>query len=172
MSFLQKAVFSTVPQSDQLPMFSIEFTDEPLEYPYEDEDANIPAAPGTLRLGEAIEGFAANLSVWSKRDYESHWRRELLALVRGQSKAALVVSYNDPQAASNMEIWRVYRDGECLHFQNQILWYSDLPPAFDILEMSRYMSDRQVVTAEGHRISEWDVSLREVELFLRRSDAL
>ena len=87
-----------------------------MEYPY--DDTCIPAVPGRLQLGKSTEEFLANLSLWSKSDYESHWARELKALVEGASKIALVVSYDDPKASSNMEIWRVYRDGEWGHFQN------------------------------------------------------
>jgi hypothetical protein len=36
-------------------MFSIGFTDEPLEHPY--DDTSIPAAPGTLVLGKSTEEF-------------------------------------------------------------------------------------------------------------------
>jgi hypothetical protein len=53
-------------------MFSIGFTDEPLEYPY--DDTNIPAAPGRLVLGKSIEEFLANLSLWSRSVSESHKR--------------------------------------------------------------------------------------------------
>jgi hypothetical protein len=148
-------------------MFSIGFTDEPLEYPY--DDPSISAAPGMLKLGNSTEEFLANLSLWGKLDYKSHWSRELKALFEGSPKAALVVSYDDPKAASNMEIWRVYRDGEWLHFQNQLLSYSNLPDAFEISEISRYIEDRKVMTAEGNRISEWDVHIRDVEMFLLRS---
>ena len=151
-------------------MFSIGFTDEPLEYPY--DDTSIPAAPGALVLGKCTEEFLANLSLWGKSDYEAHWTRELRALFAGNSKAALVVSYNDPKAASNMEIWRVYRDGEWVHFQNQILSYSSLPHEFEISEISRYIEDRVVITAEGDKMSEWDVALRDIETFLWRSNAL
>ena len=151
-------------------MFSIGFTDEPLEYPY--DDTGIAAAPGKLVLGKWTEEFLANLSLWSRLDYESHWTRELKALLEGKPKVALVVSYNDPHPASNLEIWRVYRDGEWLHLQNQLPWYSDLPKEFGISEMSRYIDDRVVINAEGNRISEWDVAIRDIELFLRRSSAL
>jgi hypothetical protein len=146
-------------------MFSIGFTDEPLEYPY--DDTGIPAAPGRLLLGKTIEEFLANLSIWAKSDYESHWTRELKALLDGKPKVALVVSYNDPKASSNLEIWRVYRDREWAHFQNQLPWYSDLPKEFEISEMSQYIQDREVVTAEGNRISEWDVHIRDIESFLQ-----
>ena len=148
-------------------MFSIGFTDEPLEYPY--DDTGVPAAPGRLVLGKSIEEFLANLHLWSKSGYESHWTRELKTLLDGNPKIALVVSYNDPHPDSNMEIWRAYRDGERVYFQNQLPWYSDLPKEFEISEMSRYIQDREVVTAEGNRISEWDVAIQDIELFLKRS---
>ena len=145
-------------------MFSIGFADEALEYPF--DDTSIPAAPGCLILGASTEDFLANVSLWGKTDYESHWNRELGALVNGSRKVALVVSYDNPQASSNLEIWRVYRDGDWAHFQNQLLPYSHLPENFDISEISRYIQDRVVITAEGNRISEWDVPIRDIESFL------
>lgn len=151
-------------------MFSIGFTEEPLQYPY--DDANIPAAAGRLLLVKSIEEFLANLSIWGKSDYESHWTRELKALVEGTPKVALVVSYDDPKAASNMEIWRVYRDGELAHFQNQLLPYSNLPQQFEVSKMSQYIHDRVVRNEEGKQISEWDVPIRDIESFVRRSNVL
>jgi hypothetical protein len=151
-------------------MFSINFTDQPLEYPF--DDTSIPAAPGTLALGKTTEEFLANLSLWGKSDYEFHWIRELKALYEGRPKVALVVSYDDPKAASNMEIWRVYRDGEWAHFQNQLLPYRNLPHGFEVSKMSNYIQDRLVTTTEGERISEWDVAVRDIELFLQHSNAL
>ena len=151
-------------------MFSISFSDEPLEYPF--DDSSIPAAPGKLVLGKSEEEFLANLSLWNKADYKSHWSHELKALVGGNSKVALIVSYDDPKAASNMEIWRVYRNGEWVHFQNQLLPYSSLPDDFDVSSMSRYIQDRATTTANGDRISEWEVALRDIELFLKRTGEL
>jgi hypothetical protein len=150
-------------------MFSIGFTDEPLEYPY--DDTSIPAAPGRLQLGESTEEFLANLSAWAKSDYESHWTRELKTLLKGNPKVALVVSYyRNP--ASNMEIWHVFRDRELVHFQNQILWYSSLPSGFEVSKLSQYIPDRAVMDAEGNRFSEWDVAIKDIELFLAGGAAL
>jgi len=148
-------------------MFSISFTNEPLEYPF--DDPRIPAAPGRLLLGKSEEEFLANLSLWKKPDYQSHWTRELKGLLGGNSKVALVVSHDDPKAASNLEIWRVYRDGEWAHFQNQLLPYNSLPADFEVSEISRYIQERTVTTADGDPISEWNVAIRDIELFLSRS---
>jgi len=147
-------------------MFSIGFTGKPLEYPY--DDISIPAAPGVLWLGNTFEEFLANVSIWDKSGYEAHWTRELTALLKGAPKVALIVSFNDPKAASTMEIWRLYRDGEWVHFQNQLLSYSSLPPEFEVSAISQYISDRVEVNDEGSRVSEWNVALRAIELFLHR----
>jgi hypothetical protein len=145
-------------------MFSIGFLDLPLEYPF--DDPSIPTAPGSLVLGESEEEFLANLSIWGKSDYQRHWKLELEALVEGRSKAVLVVSYDDPKTASNLEIWRVYRDGECVHFQNQLLPYSSLPDDFQVSEIVRYVDERHVRTPDGDSISEWDIAIRDIESFL------
>jgi hypothetical protein len=151
-------------------MFSIGFTEEPLEYPY--EDTGVPAAPGRLVLENSTEEFLANLHLWRKSDYESHWKRELKKLLEGNPKVALVVSFNDPHPDSNMEIWRAYREGEWAHFQNQVLPYGGLPEDFDVSKISQYIEDRAVTTADGDQISEWDVAIRDIESFLRRSGEL
>lgn len=148
-------------------MFFIGFTDSPLEFPF--DDRSIPAAPGRLALGKCEEEFLANLWLWTKLDYLVHWTRELRALLAGQSKIALIVSYDDPRASSNMEIWRVYRDGDWAHFQNQILSYRSLPDGFDLAEMSQYIDDRSTTDENGNRISEWNVHIRDIETFLTLS---
>jgi hypothetical protein len=134
-------------------MFSIQFDDQPLEYPY--DDTSVPAAPGSLHLGKWMEEFDLNLSVWSKSQYESHWMHELKELVTGRPKIALIVNFSDPKNSSNMEIWLVYRDGELVYIQNQIPWYSNLPRDFDVSKISESIDDRQETTSEGYRISEW-----------------
>jgi hypothetical protein len=144
-------------------MFSIGFADEPLDYPY---DSSVPAAAGFLMLGEWREDFFANLSKWSKVDYERHWYRELQSLLDGRHKVALIVSFDDPQAANNMEIWKVYRDSKVVRFQNQLPWYDSLPSGFDPSRMSEYIDDRTDVNPEGNTISEWTVALADIRSFL------
>ena len=148
-------------------MFSIEFTDEPLDYPY--DDRGIPAAPGLLVMGETKEGLLANLALWSKKDYELHWRGELRSIVEGGSKAALITSYHDPLYSSNIEIWPVYRDGELVRIQNHLPWYDSFPPDFKVSELNIYMGDREEIDDEGHRLSEWSVTIQDIREFLERS---
>jgi CdiI N-terminal domain len=151
-------------------VFSIGFTDEPLEYPY--DDTRIPAAPGLLVLGKTMEGILANLSVWDKTAYEFHWRRELKSLFEGSTKVALIASFDDPKASHNMEIWPFYRDGDWIRIQNHLLFYDSLPPEFAVSDLNHFLKDRVVVNDDGNPLSEWSVSLRDIELFLHRSGVI
>jgi hypothetical protein len=145
-------------------MFSIDFIDQPLENPY--DDSSVPAAPGRVVLGNTEEEFLANLSTWGKSEYKAHWTRQLRALLEGNPKVALVVSYGDPKVASNIEIWRIYREGEWAHFQNQLLAYSNLPDNFEVSKIEGCIPDRTLINEDGNRISEWDVPIRDIERFL------
>jgi hypothetical protein len=148
-------------------MFAIGFTDEPIEHPYEDETA---AAPGMLILGKTMEGFLANLGAWNKNDYRAHWLRELKSLVSGRSKAVLIVDYNNPTQSSSLEIWKLYSNGEWVCVQNQLFWGNTLPSAIEVSEIAALAGERKTVTEDGVQISEWIVSLREIEIFIMRTE--
>jgi hypothetical protein len=148
-------------------VFRINFTDAPIEFPYDDE--SVPAAEGELLLEGSREVFLANLSLWKKSDYRVHWVHELTALLKGSRKVALVVCYNDPRFSSHQEIWKLYRDNELVHFHNQLFWNDRLPADFDASRMSTYIDDRTVVDEDGNKISEWDIPIRDIELFLQTS---
>jgi len=147
-------------------MFSIGFTDEPVEYPY--DDVTIAAAPGLLVMGKTFEGFLANLALWDKQAYEAHWLHELKSIFDGASKATLIVSYDDPKLSYNMEIWPVYRDGDWIRLQNRLLFYESLPANFFVTEISSYLRDRETMNEEGQKLSEWSVGMRDLENFLHR----
>jgi hypothetical protein len=148
-------------------VFRIGFTNDPIEFPYDDE--SVPAAVGELILEESREVFVANVSLWTKLDYQRHWTQALTALLKGSPKVSLVVCYSDPRFSSNQELWNLHRDGEWVHFQNKLMWNDNLPADFDPLEMNAYINDRISVDEDGNKISEWHVPIREIENFLKTS---
>lgn len=143
--------------------FSIQFLDEPLIYPF--DDAKTPGAPGLLVIGESKEGFCSSLYHWSKEQYESQWQRAIHVLLNESSKAALIVEYSGPSAASHLEWWAMYREGEMVYLQDQLLLYSQLREPFSIDAPFASLRDRETVNAEGRQISEWSVSLPEIRQF-------
>ena len=145
--------------------FSIEFLDEPLLYPF--DDVETPAAPGVLIMGNAKEGFYSSLYDWKKQQYESQWQRAIRVLLSESSKAALIVEYLSPEVASHLEWWAMYREGETVYLQNQLLFYEQLATPFSLDSPFASLHDRATIDPEGTSISEWSVSLSEVEQFAR-----
>jgi hypothetical protein len=143
--------------------FSIQFLDEPLRYPF--DDANTPGAPGLLVMGESKEGFCSTLYQWSKQQYESQWERAIDVLLNESLKAALIVEYIGPDAGSHLEWWAMYREGETVYLQDQLLFYSQLSEPFSLDAPFESLRDRETINAEGQKISEWSVSLQEIKRF-------
>lgn len=145
-------------------MFSIAFTDEAVEYPYDDQSC--PGAPGLLVMGKTWEGFMSNLGIWDKAAYHAHWRNQLTSILAGAPKVALIVSLNDPTNASHSEIWNCYRDGALIRMQNRLLFYDTLSGDFDVSRISDSVGDYRSTGENGEAYSEWTVSERDIEAFL------
>lgn len=145
--------------------FSIRFSDEPLLYPFDDDKT--PAAPGVLMMGDSKEGFYSSLYQWSKQQYESQWQQAIRALLGESSKAALIVEYLSPDVASHLEWWVMYREGEIVYLQNQLLFYGQLERPFSLDAPFASLRDRETVNQESRPISEWSVSLSEIKEFAR-----
>lgn len=143
--------------------FAIEFLDEPRSYPY--DDASTPAGGGVLTLGKDKEYFLASLHEWDKSDYTSQWSHALDELLQRGRNAALIVSYGSPRQATHLEWWSMYPDAGTVHFQNQLLFYEQLPRPFSLQEAFSFVAPRRRLNDDGRRISEWDVALAEVAAF-------
>jgi len=148
--------------------FSIAFQEEPLSYPYEDRAT--PAAGGVLVLGDANEHFTASLHQWSKEDYQRQWRHAVEVLLRGKDRAALITEYLGPEIATHLEWWPMYLVREKVFLQNHLLFYDQLPRPFSVKNAFSFLRDRHTTNEEGEIISEWSVSLSEVEAFARKAD--
>lgn len=142
--------------------FVICFRDEPNTYT--DEDSTW--AVGRIVAGELDEEFHANLYEWDKHAYETQWLQSLERLLGDDQKAVLITNYVNQQESSNLEWWALYRDGDTVHVQNHLPWYDSFDREFSIAEASSFLHDRVTIDEDGNRVSEWDVPLREIELFV------
>ncbi len=146
--------------------FSIDFQEEPLLYPY--EDRTTPAASGLLVLGNTKEHFIASLYQWSKEDYQRQWRHAVEVLLDGKDRAALITEYLGPEIATHLVWWPMYLAGDRVFVQDQLLFYNQLPRAFSVENAFSFVRDRETKNTEGKTISEWSVSLSDVEAFVRK----
>jgi hypothetical protein len=143
--------------------FSITFEGEPLSYPY--ENSATPAASGVLILGGLKESFLSSLHQWSQEDYLRQWKNAIELLIRDKDKSALITTYGSPEVATHLEWWPMYVMGNKVFIQDHLLFYDQLPGPFSIENVLSYLRKRAVTNPEGKIISEWEVSLSDVEAF-------
>jgi hypothetical protein len=124
-------------------------------------------ALGSLSLGAFLEDFHASLSYWDRDRYLAQWREGLDRLVNGEIRSAVVTSMYDPRIADYIFWWPMYAIGDSIHLQNQILFLNDLGEPFDEAEPYRFVRERETISEDGQPISEWTVSLSDIETFLR-----
>ncbi len=149
--------------------FSISFTGAPNQFL--DDDANIPSAIGQIVIGEFEEEFVSSLYEWTKEDYVAQWTSSLRRFVAGADRAVLITFYVNSKDSSNLEWRALYRgEGGIVHVQNHLPWYENFGREFSVSEAESFLHDRITVNEDGNRVSEWNVLLADVELFLGNLD--
>jgi hypothetical protein len=142
--------------------FSISFLDEPLIY--EADDPTYVAAAGKLIIGDWEEIFVSSLHLWSKEDYKAQWLHAIRLLLKENEKAALIVEYLGPDAG-RLWWWLMYKIESSVFLQEQILFFDQLKEPFSLEKAFSFIRDRRTTNEDGQKISEWNVSLSEVEKF-------
>lgn len=146
------------------PMFDIRLTSERLQEP----KGRANGVYGKIYLEDHYETFSTSLEYWEPREYIESWRAELRRLVDGASTAALITSYHPPRPGDFWFWWPLYRIGDIVYIQEQMLFFDQLPAPFRADRPSESLMARETITDEGARISEWQTTVTEIEAFLRR----
>ena len=141
--------------------FSISLLPEVLRSPDSDE----MSALGIIRMGDFQETFNASLSYWNAGQYRRHWLKAVTRLVGTETTSCLITSMFDP-AVANFIIWHpMYRQGDVVHIQNQILFLEEQPKPFNERDPFSSVAERQTRSEDGE-VSEWSVSIKDLESFL------
>jgi hypothetical protein len=141
--------------------FSIDFTG------FDEQDPMV--AIGVIRLGEDRECFESVLGFWGLDDYKAIWAAGLWRLVAGASTSCLATSVTDPSCSNFVEVWPLYREESDVYVQNQLLFLDQLQHELNPIAPWESVSPRSVVDEDGQRISEWRVSINDIEEFLKAS---
>lgn len=121
---------------------------------------------GKIQIGEFNETFTSSLSYWNKISYLNQWKVGLTRICDGNDKSCLVISMFDPSSANFIFLWTLYLDQNIVHLQNQILFLDQLDKPFSELNLYEFISDRENISDEGDKISEWDVNVSDIKLHL------
>src|SRR5262249_7110148 len=97
-----------------------------LNEPAPDLEPGVVARLGLIKIGAFEEHFVASLMYWNASDYTRHWSQAVERIVRSSTTSCLITSIVDP-ANSKFLFWRpMYRIGETVFIQNQILFFDQL----------------------------------------------
>jgi hypothetical protein len=119
---------------------------------------------GEIRLNDFVERLEVPVVFWSADQYEQQWEDGVNRLLSGALKSCLITAMYDPKAANFIVWWPMYRAGDVVILQNQILFLDRLALPFDPLDPYRSIGDRITASEEGEAISEWILSFDELLL--------
>ncbi len=145
-------------------MFSIHFLDA------RSNDDSADSTRAEIRIGDFVERLEVSVEYWNVERYCHHWIEAVTRVVRGSSNSCLITSITDPSSANFLFWWPVYRFGDRAVFQNQVLFLDDLDQSFDASNPFAYIRERTTHSDEGVPISEWEISMRELESWLRSEE--
>jgi hypothetical protein len=141
-------------------VFDIRFTDQP---------ARPDHRAGEIVIANLRETFDADMRWWSAAQYETQWLRGV-RLVLEAERSAVVTSFIEPRYANFIRWWPMYRDGDSVIFQEQILFMNQLAAPFDSERFADFVSPRAREVDEGEKVSEWRITTVDVRAFLERRE--
>jgi len=119
-------------------------------------------ALGEIALDDFVERFEAFLGFWDAARYESQWRRGIDRLLDGAPKSCLITSMSEPGYEHFGTWWVLYRDGQRVVVQNQLLLLDVIGSDFDPNEPYASIRDRVSLSADGEPISEWSLNFDDI----------
>lgn len=114
-----------------------------------------------IQAGSFSESFCVHSSL-STTALEEVWLRELAALLGTKKKVALPIEGDSRSLAHG---WVFYRHEGSAFIQDRLF-----PEGFD--PATSRIPQRETVTEEGDKVSEWSVPLSDIAEFLRRRASL
>jgi hypothetical protein len=123
---------------------------------------------GLIQIGDFQERFLASLSYWKPDDYKIHWKNGIRRIIEGADVSCLITSMYDPTTANYIFWWPMYRQGDIIIFQNQILFLNTIRSHFDENNPYEFVGKRRTVNEEGNDLSEWATPIQEITDFFHR----
>jgi hypothetical protein len=122
---------------------------------------------GQITLGRFTEEFQAPLFDWAPGDYTAQWVEPAERLAKGAPVAVFLTHMLHPEAAYHLG-WPAWREGERVYVQERLFVREQLNGDFDPDCPEVHAGARQEISAQGARVSQWEVGMRDVIAFLER----
>jgi hypothetical protein len=119
-------------------------------------------ANAEIVIGAHKEIAEVPLQYWRRDQYRDQWHGAIERIVSGKPTACLITGMHDPRTANFLMWWPMWREGEIVYIQNQILFMDDIRASFNESEPHRFIPKRATVTDDGEKISEWSVNVNDI----------
>ncbi|PIR16532.1 MAG: hypothetical protein COV48_09675 [Elusimicrobia bacterium CG11_big_fil_rev_8_21_14_0_20_64_6] len=119
-------------------------------------------ANAEIIIGGHKETAEVPLQYWRRDRYRKQWHDALQGIASGKLTGCLITAMYDPRSANFLMWWPMWRVGDTVFVQNQILFMDKIREGFDEEGLERYIPKRTTTTSEGERISEWSVSVKDI----------
>jgi len=126
-----------------------------------------PAVKGVIEIGTFTEELLVSLAVWSPADYVRQWETGLKR-ISSADKSCLITSMRDLAVSDFINWWMLYRVGDDVVFQNQVLLATEVENSMIGDAIYGLIPVRETHTDDGQKISEWVVPLRDIDAFLSK----
>lgn len=124
-----------------------------------------PARYGFIRLATFEERFVAPLVYWTVADYRRQWREGIRRCLDGQTRSCLITSMRDLAIANFIQWWPLYRVGDEVYVQNQLLFLESIHGAFQPGDPYAHVPERRTASEDGEAISEWHIGIADLQVF-------
>jgi hypothetical protein len=122
---------------------------------------------GRITLGDFIDEFQAPLFDWAPGDYAAHWLESAQRLLRGAPVAVFLTHMVHPTAPYHLG-WPAWRRDDRVYVQERLFLRDQLDGDFDPEFPEVHAGPHQETSAEGVKIAQWVVSVRELQDFVER----
>lgn len=125
-----------------------------------------PIGRGEIVVNGLREEFESSLEYWTAKQYEAQWWEALRGITSSESMTALISSITDPRTANFFCWWPLYKEGESVFVQNQVLMLDEVRERFSLDRIIDFVPVRETADEDGNPISEWQTSVEEISAFL------
>jgi len=138
-------------------MFSISFLSE--------IKAGAKSSKGSIIIGSSTEYFLSSFDYWTPNNYRKQWLKAVALIQTEESRSALITDVPFLSPPSFINWWPMWRFGQLVKIQEQLLILEDLTAPFDINNPYIHLGEYESINEEGQPISEWTVSVSDLIQF-------
>ncbi|UPT75519.1 MAG: hypothetical protein M0D55_07535 [Elusimicrobiota bacterium] len=119
-------------------------------------------ANAEIVIGNHREIIEVPLQYWRREQYRAQWREAIGRLQSGHASSCLITSMVDPAKANFLMWWPMWREGETVFIQNQLLFMDSIQGRFDERNPYRHIPVRATKSEDGEKVSEWSIPLQTI----------